>query len=224
MIEDIIVYTKDLHSYLNGLGNEEVACAQSKYMRNRFPFFGIKQGLRKKYWKEFQEKNGSPAAEEVIPFMFACIEYPERELWYIALDHLMKHKNKISSSNLGDLKRLIISSDWWDVVDMVASNLVGTLAQRYPETRTEIDSWIDDENFWLRRTAIIYQLKFDAQTNEAILYDHIRKTSHEKEFFIRKAIGWSLRQYAKFNPNSVRTFVANAELSALSKKEAFKYL
>jgi 3-methyladenine DNA glycosylase AlkD len=67
-------------------------------------------------------------------------------------------------------------------------------------------------------------LKFDAQTNEAILYDHIRKTSHEKEFFIRKAIGWSLRQYAKFNPNSVRTFVANTELSELSRKEAFKYL
>jgi len=224
MIEDIIAYTKDLHSYLDGLGDEEVARAQSKYMRDRFPFIGLKQNLRKKYWKEFQDKNGSPKGDELIPFMYACINYPERELWYITLDHLIKHKDKLSPSSLGDLKNIIVASDWWDVVDLVASNLAGILAQKYSETQAEMNSWIDDENYWLRRTAIIYQLKFGAQTNEEILYDHIRKTSHEKEFFIRKAIGWSLRQYAKFNPNSVRNFIATTELSALSKKEASRYL
>jgi 3-methyladenine DNA glycosylase AlkD len=224
MNEDIIAYTKDLHFYLNGLGDEEVACAQSKYMRDRFPFIGLNQIHRKKYWKEFQDMNGSPKSDELIPFMYACIDHPERELWYIALDHLIKNKNKLSPSSLGDIKNLIVASDWWDVVDLAASNLLGTLALHNREMQAEMNSWIDDQNCWLRRTAIIYQLKFGAQTNEAILYDHIRKTSHEKEFFIRKAIGWSLRQYAKFNPNSVRNFIATTELSVLSKKEASKYL
>lgn len=223
---DIKKYTSDLHKFLSSIGDETIAVRQSQYMRNRFPFFGLMKDQQDKYWKEFQEENGAISSAESVAFCRECIQFQEREMWYIGQKTLIKYKSKLLDQDLDFVKNLIIQSDWWDMVDLVSSHIVGSLCKKYPEARTEVDQWIEHDNVWLRRCAIIYQLGYRLETNEDTLYRHILRTCHESEFFIRKAIGWSLREYSKHNPTSVRNFIETnrMKLSNLSIKEGSKYL
>ena len=219
-------YVSNLYEYLKGLGDEAIAEKQAKYMRNQFPFLGLMNTTRDQYWKEFQEEEGKLDKTKAIEFAKECIQYSEREMWYAASQVLKENKKKLKKEDLEFIKGMIVKSDWWDVVDILASNCIGTLCMNFPELRNEINNWIKDENFWLRRTAIIYQLGYGVKTDEVVLYQHILLTCHEKEFFIRKAIGWALRSYSKINPQSVRNFIETNQdrLSNLSIKEGSKYL
>jgi 3-methyladenine DNA glycosylase AlkD len=223
---NITSYTKALHAYLYALGDEVIADKQSKYMRYRFPFIGLMKEHQTKYYKEFQKENGKITTENTIEFCRELITYPERELWYIASQTLIKDKNKLADTDFPFIKEYIVRSDWWDVVDIISSNVVGTMAEKYPKVRNEVNSWIENDNFWLRRVAIIYQLTYRLRTDEKILYSHILKTCHDPEFFIRKAIGWALREYSKHNREFVQNFINlhSEKLSNLSIKEASKYL
>lgn len=208
------------------MGNEDIAEKQAKYMRYRFPFFGLMNAVRDQYWKEFQETEGKLDRTQTIEFAKCCITYPEREMWYIASQVLKLNKKRLKAEDLDFIKEMIVKSDWWDIVDLLASNCIGAICINFPELREEVNSWIHSENFWLRRTVIIYQLGYGKQTDEEVLYKHILLTCHEKEFFIRKAIGWALRSYSKINPESVRSFIETNQdkLSNLSVKEGSKYL
>jgi 3-methyladenine DNA glycosylase AlkD len=219
-------YTQSLHSFLQAIGDESIAEKQSKYMRYRFPFIGLMKDIQVKYYKEFQDERGIVSSENAIQFCAELIKHPERELWYIASQTLIKNKKKIVEKDFPFIKEFIVKSDWWDVVDIISSNVIGTMAANYPSVKSEVNSWIEDENFWLRRVAIIYQLTYRLDTDENILYSHILKTCHEHEFFIRKAIGWALREYSKHNPISVQNFINlhSEKLSNLSIKEGSKYL
>lgn len=219
-------YAKNLHVYLDGLGNQDIAQKQSQYMRNQFPFFGLMKDQQDKYWKEFQAENGKISANNAIEFCNQCIQYSEREMWYIGMKTLILYKKKLKGEDLQFIESLIVKADWWDIVDSVASHLIGALCMNFPELRKNVDHWIEHENFWLRRTALIYQLGYKKNTDEKTLYSHILKTCHEQEFFIRKAIGWALREYSKYNKESVRLFIETHGdiLSNLSKKEGSKYL
>lgn len=225
-IKEMKSYVSDLYLYLKGLGNETIAHNQAKYMRYRFPFFGLMNAAREKYWKEFQEIEGKLEKSKVVEFARECIQYPEREMWYVASQVLKENKKKLKSEDLEFIKEIIVKSDWWDIVDLLASNCIGAICINFTELRDEVNSWIHDENFWLRRTAIIYQLGYGVKTDESVLYKHILLTCHEKEFFIRKAIGWALRSYSKINQDSVRSFIETNQdkLSNLSIKEGSKYL
>jgi len=120
---------------------------------------------------------------------------------------------------------LIINKSWWDTVDSLASNCVGTYFRFYPEKIEYYNSkWITSDNMWLNRTAIIFQLKYKKDTDFELLKNNIRHHSHQREFFIKKAIGWSLREYSKVNPSAVIKFIDENELQNLSIREASKYL
>eukprot|EP01087_Luapelamoeba_hula_P014055 TRINITY_DN4057_c0_g1_i2.p1 TRINITY_DN4057_c0_g1~~TRINITY_DN4057_c0_g1_i2.p1 ORF type:complete len:122 (+),score=10.59 TRINITY_DN4057_c0_g1_i2:413-778(+) len=121
---------------------------------------------------------------------------------------------------------MIRNKSWWDTVDIIASNLVGSLVTQFPQLSATMDNWISDEHLWVRRTALIHQLKYKAATNTDRLYSYIGQLMHEQDFFIRKAIGWALREYSKTDPDSVRDFIAanDSELSSLSKREGSKYV
>jgi 3-methyladenine DNA glycosylase AlkD len=218
-------YVFKLYKYLNGLGNEIIAEKQSKYMRNRFPFFGIMNAPRDKYWKEFQEEEGPLSKQDFTELARECIQYKERELWYIALQVIKQNKKHLKPQDLSFIKDMIVRSDWWDIVDILAVHAIGSLCMNYPDLKQEVNQWIESENFWLRRTAIIYQLSYRLKTDETVLYKNILTTCMEKEFFIRKAIGWALREYSKHNPTSVRIFIEQNrhQLSSLSIKEGTKY-
>lgn len=208
------------------MGNEDIAEKQAKYMRYRFPFFGLMNTVRDRYWKEFQETEGKLEKNKIVELARECIEFPEREMWYVASQVLKENKKKLKAEDLYFIKDMIVRSDWWDIVDLLASNCIGAICLNFPELRNEVNSWIHEKNFWLRRTAIIYQLGYGVKTDEEVLYRHILLTCHEKEFFIRKAIGWALRSYSKIQPESVRNFidVNQDRLSNLSIKEGSKYL
>lgn len=219
-------YTSNLYQYLLAHRDTARAAEMEKYMKNRYKFMGISKPMLERYWKEHQSYQGAISASDAISFAEQCIAYSEREMWYIALDVLIRHKKKLQDSDIHFVENLIVQGDWWDIVDLSASHLIGELCIRYDHLKPLVHSWIDSSNLWLRRTALIYQLKYKEKTDESILYAHILKTCGENDFFIRKAIGWALREYSKLNPASVQNFILQYQdkLSPLSIREGSKYL
>ena len=122
-------------------------------------------------------------------------------------------------------QKLITTESWWDTVDGLAANQVGGVIARFPKIRDEhIGRWWQQENFWLRRTTLLFQLRYKDKTDEDLLFALIGENLTDKEFFIQKAIGWSLREYSKSNPTAVQQFVATTELSPLAHREALKWM
>jgi 3-methyladenine DNA glycosylase AlkD len=204
--------------------NEENAGPMSKYMKDHFPFLGIKSPLRKELEKQFFKETEILKKPFNQDFVIGLWEKDEREYHYTAITYMGKFIKKLPKEAIQFLERLITTKSWWDSVDSIAP-LVGELAKRYPELVEEtINQWSVDENFWLRRASILFQLKYKNQTNEELLYDYIVKNADSKEFFIQKAIGWALREYSKTDPVSVKGFIEGNQLAPLSVREGSKYL
>src|SRR5690554_6075997 len=205
--------------------NKEQAVPMAKYMKNKFPFLGIKTPARKTLMKEFYNKSGllkEPFRED---FVLALWEQEAREYQYAALDYIRRQFNKIDKSNLPLMEKLITTKSWWDTVDMLAQHPVGTIAHNHPEVITEtIEGWAHGDQMWLQRTAILFQLRYKEKTNDQLLYEFIKQNARSKEFFIQKAIGWALREYSKTNPASVKQFIAHNKLPKLSVREGSKYI
>jgi 3-methyladenine DNA glycosylase AlkD len=215
----------DVLNAFSAVANSSEAEAMSKYMRNRFQFFGIKSELRKMIQKELLSVHKLPEGEELKDFIEKIWALPQREPHYFAMEILEKPIKKADNSWMPLLENLISKNSWWDTVDAVASKLIGTYLIKHPEFRENYpEKWICSDNFWYRRTALLYQLKYKKDTDFERLKDFILRTAHEKEFFIQKAQGWALREYAKTNPEVVRNFVSENEkvLSPLTKREALK--
>jgi 3-methyladenine DNA glycosylase AlkD len=150
---------------------------------------------------------------------------PEREYQYTAIGLLQGCQKKLVPGHVPLLEYLIVNKSWWDTVDGLAAHQVGRLFTAFPHIRDEhIGRWRRSDNIWLRRTAILFQLDYKAQTDEALLFDIIRENLDSKEFFIQKAIGWVLREYSKTNAESVVKFVNHTALPPLSHREALKWL
>jgi 3-methyladenine DNA glycosylase AlkD len=122
-------------------------------------------------------------------------------------------------------EEMVRTGAWWDHVDEVAHRLADLLDAHPAELAVELRVWADDEDFWIRRVAIIAQLQRKDATDRALLADAIEPNIADPEFFIRKAIGWALRDFARTDPEWVRAFVdAHPALSPLSRREALKHL
>ena len=136
------------------------------------------------------------------------------------------HLKKISGPFLGFLESLITTKSWWDTVDWLAPNACASIFQRAPELRDEyVYLWIDSNDIWLQRSALIFQLKYREHTDFDQMADFILRKIGNKEFFIQKACGWALRQYSKYNPETVKSFIdEHPELSNLARKEGLKWL
>jgi len=120
---------------------------------------------------------------------------------------------------------MICQKSWWDTVDLIATNLVGKLFQKFPELILYyITKWATSENLWLQRTTLLFQIKYKDKTDAALLFKLIESFAGHPDFFIRKAIGWALREYSRTDPQLVAEFVKNHQLSSLSTKEAVKLL
>jgi 3-methyladenine DNA glycosylase AlkD len=115
-------------------------------------------------------------------------------------------------------EELIVTGAWWDLVDEVATRLVGELELGF------LRSWAVDPDLWKRRTAIIAQITRKDRTDAELLFDCIEPNRGDREFFIRKAIGWALREYSKVDPDAVVRYCATHELSPLSRREALRIL
>jgi 3-methyladenine DNA glycosylase AlkD len=196
------------------------------YMRHQYEFFGIWQPHRAQLQKTIFNNYPITSMQELDTIVKKLWLEEKRECHYAAIDLLQGYKKLWNQNTLTLLEYCIINNSWWDTIDDIASNCVGTLCAQYPELIPVMDIWIESENMWLRRTALIFQLKYKTKTDTKRLFAYCTKRMHEKEFFIRKAIGWALREYSKTNPTAVAHFVAHnsTTLSPLSKREACKYL
>ncbi len=198
----------------------------SAYMRGQFPFMGIPGPTRAALQRAAREGLGKPSEQDIIELAEALWAMPEREYQYAACDLLARHATIVRAHALPRVKELILTKSWWDTVDHLASHVVGTMVAGHPNLAIEMDGWIEDGNMWVIRTAILHQLKFKSRTDSARLFRYCERAAGHREFFIRKAIGWALREYSKTDSAAVRQFVAghDATLSGLSKREAVLWL
>jgi 3-methyladenine DNA glycosylase AlkD len=141
------------------------------------------------------------------------------------MEYVFRKRKDLVAADIQLAEELLVNNSWWDTVDFIAANIVGWMVSEYPELkRTAIPVWMRHENMWLRRTSLIYQLKYREETDTEILSEAIHTNLESREFFINKAIGWALRQYSKYNPDWVRSFIENTDLQPLSHREASKYI
>ena len=197
-----------------------------KYMRNQFDFLGIPNPARTKIDRDVLAGMPPPDGDELATVVLACWARPEREFQYFALGYLHRHVRRADSDLLPVLEQLITTKSWWDTVDDLAKHAVGHLVRADPALLPVMDSWITSEDIWLARTALLHQLASKDLTDSDRLFRYCRLRAADREFFIRKAIGWALREYSKTDEAAVRAFVAEMgdELSGLSRTEALKWL
>lgn len=195
------------------------------YMKDVAPLFGVKATPRRALFKEHLAEHGPPDPLELPAIVRSAFAAPERELHHTAVDLLVKQARKLSPDDLPWIEELITTKSWWDTVDTLAVHVVGTILKRHPKDVARWNRrWIDSDDLWLNRTAILFQLRWKADTDRALLFANIERHAARKEFFIRKAIGWALRAFAATDPEAVKAFVQAHALSPLSRREALRKL
>ena len=191
-----------------------------KYMRNQFPFLGIKTPERRELAKEYLKNLKVLSMEDVI----TLYNIGEREYKYVAIGILTKFQKDLSNQEFDQIKELSLIEPWWDTIDSIAPLIYGPMALRDKEVKEKLRGLIYEDSIWLRRISILFQLKYKDKMDEALLAEAILSNADTREFFIDKAIGWVLREYSKTNLAFVREFIRNHKLSTLSVKEGSKYI
>ncbi|HFH9839509.1 TPA: DNA alkylation repair protein [Streptococcus suis] len=214
---------EELEKRLLAVADASQAQPMKAYMKNHFEFLGIRTPDRRKVARQFFKDFKASGID--WNFVEACWAKNYREFQYVAIDYLVTKKKDLVLADLPRLKELALTKSWWDSIDGL-DKLVGKIVLDNPEAKQTILEWSVDDNFWLRRIAIDYQLlqkeKTDTELLEKILVNNLNQT----EFFINKAVGWSLRDYSKTNPEWVRTFLDkySSQMAGLSIREASKYI
>jgi len=199
------------------------AAGMAAYLRHQFPCAGITQPALAVIYREAAAGLPAPAgAAEVTAVALACWELPEREYQHLGCGHLRRHARLLGPDSVPALARLVTTKSWWDTVDELATHVVGPLVAAHPELRAVMDRWVEADDIWLARVAILHQERWKERTDASLLFAYCLRRAGDREFFIRKAIGWALRSYAKVEPDAVAGFLAehSARLSGLSRREA----
>jgi 3-methyladenine DNA glycosylase AlkD len=212
---------------LTAQANPEKAAGMQAYMKTDMPFYGVQKPARVPIARQLVKEFAPTNHDEYTALVLGLWDLPHREEKYLALDVAEHFLSFVDGTSLPLYRRLIVEGAWWDFVDEVATHLVGHLVVHGPrENWPEVDTWIDQPDMWLRRSVIICQVGAKERTDPARLFAFCEARIEEKEFFIRKAIGWSLREYAKTDPEAVAKFAMNNRdrLSGLSFREATKHI
>jgi 3-methyladenine DNA glycosylase AlkD len=218
-------YLQFLEKQFTSLADADEAAKMKKYMKDRFDFYGVKSPERKELYREHRLLNGLIPDGQLGDITRWCWAAPQREWQYFVMEFLGKVARKVPPETISLYEYMIVNKSWWDSVDFLASNLVGPYLKKYPEKIQRLTGeWMRSENMWLQRTCLLFQLKYRDQTDTTLLSSFIDQLKGSREFFIRKAIGWALREYSKTNPKFVTTYVAEHNLSGLSEREALKWL
>ena len=209
-----------------GAADPEKAPAMRAYMRDQFDFLGIPNPQRLLLNRQVLAGLDRPDEADLRDLALACWRRAEREYQYFACGWLRKHVKQATPKLLPTLRLLITTKSWWDTVDTLASDTVGALVRNHPALVSTMDEWVREDDIWLARTAILHQLSYKQGTDSDRLFRYCVAQAGHPDFFIRKAIGWALRQYSHTDPEAVRAFLAcrGDLLSPLSSREASKYL
>ena len=200
----------------------ERAAGMQAYMKSTMPCYGLRlPEVRAIAQRVLDGADGEEWRETVMELWRGARRREER---YVAQYILDRNQKRLTPNDVPMLEELVVTGAWWDHVDEVAM-LIGGLLRRHPRhVRPLMRRWSTDPNMWKRRVAIICQLRFKRDTDLELLYANIEPNLGDREFFIRKAIGWALRQYAWTDPREVVRYVRanDSRLSGLSKREALK--
>jgi 3-methyladenine DNA glycosylase AlkD len=213
-----------LRTMYDSARDPERAAPMAAYMRDRFAFLGIPAPAQRALARQVLAGLDRPTEADLREVALGCWELPEREYQYFACGWLRRHARTCSAGFIEVARQLIVTKPWWDTVDALAAHLVGTLVARHRELLSTMDGWSTAEDVWLVRTAILHQLRYKENTDVVRLFHYCTVQARHPDFFVRKAIGWALREYAKTDPCSVRGYVHahQTQLSALSVREALK--
>lgn len=201
------------------------AKAMGDYMKNHVSFYGIQKPARAELMKSLYLNQGIPGSKSFREVASLLWDKDFRELHYLAMDVLFRNKKNFFEDDIFLLEEMMRVHAWWDTVDYLSPTLAFHLFRKFPQLKmTTLRKWNTDSSFWLRRASIIAQLKEKESTDIELQFSLITPLAQENEFFIRKAIGWSLRELSKYYPNEVVSFTNHLQLSALSKKEALRLI
>ena len=207
------------------MADAERASQMAAYMKHLFPFHGIAAPVRRAIQKEVFDAYNLSDQATLHALCAELWDLPEREYQYAAIDLMLKYKKLLTPDSILLAESLMLQKSWWDSVDLLSASICGNyfLKDRAAFTSFSLQ-WLEHDDMWLNRAAIICQLPHNAKTDADFLAKAIQRHIHSKAFFIQKAIGWALRNYARYNPEWVRQFIAEHTLPALSKREALKHL
>lgn len=209
---------------LESIADTSRATQMQAYLRDLFPFYGVMAKPRRVIFNKMVKVVGVPT--NVLEMAKSFFQEEQRELHVCGQELLVKGKKQWDDLRLKDFEWFIVNKSWWDTVDYLASNVVGMFMLKHAEDAdfSTLDAWNASDNLWLQRTSILFQLKYKDKTDVDLLTKYIEPHIEQKEFFIKKAIGWALREYSKTDPQWVEEFVLSHSLQALSKKEAMRLI
>lgn len=218
-------YTNHVLQVFEPHRNAERAASMCKYMKDKFAYYGVDSPTRKEICKPLLHKDALPRIEEAPGIMQELWDQPEREIQYFALEFVQKYARKSPLEWIDLYEQLITQKSWWDSVDGLAATQVGGHFKKYPQLISEYTTkWMESGHIWLQRTCLLFQLKYKNDTDFELLRSFIEPLVESNEFFIRKAIGWALRQYSKFQPQVVLDYLEVQPMSNLSYREALKVI
>ncbi|MFN3951193.1 MAG: DNA alkylation repair protein [Thermaurantimonas sp.] len=222
-------HLEELRTLFDTVADNQKKIWMEAYMRNQYSFFGVPAPVRKKIQKYWFDQIFKIESELSVPELIrALFQLDQREFHYVAVDLLDKCAHAMSDTQMQiTLQECITTKSWWDTVDVLATSV--TAKWLYGNKYKQISiagRWAESDHIWLRRTAILHQIRYRSDTDFELLTHLILQSAHIKNFFIQKAIGWALREYSKTNPSWVTTFVQIHEdrLSPLARREASKWL
>jgi 3-methyladenine DNA glycosylase AlkD len=218
-------YLLPLENILKQHVNKERAAGTKAYLLNQFEFYGIAIPVLRKLCKDFIKLNPLSSIADVEKIVKEAWQLPEREWQYFSIELLSHYKKQWKISTIRLIEYCITHKSWWDTVDTIADAWAGEYFKLFPEKIINVTGkWNQSNNMWLQRSSLLFQKKYKQTTDTKLLSNYIKHLTPSNEFFIRKAIGWILREYAKTDPQWVQQFVElNKELSPLSKREALKH-
>ena len=210
------------------LADPSRAAQMKAYLLDQFEFLGLQAPVRRQAVKDIG-KVQCQSAHDVFAVAELLWQKPEREYRYTAIDVLRKHSSMLGVSDLPALQALLLRDPWWETVDglsAVIADIMHAAVLQNPKAAVAMDVWLKHTSHWVRRSAMLHQLGWRLDTDTTRLFGYAQQLADDKEFFIRKAIGWALRDYARWNPQAVTEFLVThrARLSALTVREAAKHL
>ena len=219
-----------LRETLRENANPEKAPGMQAYMKSEMPYLGVQTPALKAVCRKVFASHPIKTQKHWLDTILAIwrnADYREERYAAIRLGEHPDYEEFRTLAALSCYEEMIVDGAWWDYVDAIAPRLVGGLLTRYPdETKEVMLEWAHSSDIWKRRTSIICQLKFKDTTDVDLLQACIEPSIDHTEFFLRKAIAWALREYAKTDPDEVIAYITeNAHrMSRFSKKEALRLL
>lgn len=216
------LHVKSLYKDLKIAASPQRKLGAEDYLRNQFEFLGVDTATRRIIFKQWLASGALPPYE-MLPELTGEMWQKEREMQYCAIELAAGYKKEWTIPFIEVIEAMIVSDSWWDTVDAASALLCGPYFKKFPaQVKAITGRWNRSENTWLQRSSLLFQLKYKQQTDTVLLAKYILRLASSGEFFVQKAIGWVLREYAKTDAAWVRQFVQAHTLKPLSRREALK--